>query len=76
MFFFCIALILSPLEMVLHSYRLLLPSVYLSFQVYKSLFSTIFFVIVIYEYTTGYGQNVGLVRIFLLIVVVVAVLMT
>lgn len=51
MFFFCVALIMEPLEMVLQSYRFLEPWLYLSFQVYKCLVSTAFFVYEIYAYT-------------------------
>ena len=49
---FCIALVMEPLEMVLQSYRLLEPSVYLAFQVYKTVLSTIFTIIEIVAYTS------------------------
>lgn len=45
MFFIMLALLMSPLEMVLQSYRYLEPWVYLGFQVYKAVISTIFVVI-------------------------------
>jgi hypothetical protein len=49
---FGFALIMSPLEMVLHSYRLLEPWLFVAFQAYKSLFATIFPIIEIVQYTT------------------------
>jgi hypothetical protein len=60
MFFFCVALVLEPLEMVLHSYRYLEPWLYLSFQVYKVLLSTIFFIYEIYGYTKRGEKEVGI----------------
>ena len=60
MFFFVVALGLEPLEMVLHSYRSLEPWLYLSFQVYKTLLSTIYFIYEIYGYTKRGEEEVGI----------------
>ena len=59
MFFFVVALGLEPLEMVLHSYRILELWLYLSFQVYKTLVSTIYFIYEIYGYTKRGEKEVG-----------------
>ena len=50
MFFFCVALISEPLEMVFDSYRLLEPWFYLSSQVYKTMLSTICLIVQILAY--------------------------
>lgn len=51
MFFILLALLMSPLEMVLQSYRYLEPWVYLCFQVYKAVISTAFVIILGVLYT-------------------------
>ena len=60
MFFFCVALILEPLEMVLQSYRFLEPWLYLSFQIYKCVLSTSFVIYNIVLYTQRGADEKGI----------------
>ena len=76
MTFFCIALIMSPLEMVLQSYRFLEPWLYLSFQVYKATFSLIFMIVEIVDYTSAdWASLVGWIRYLMLVLIIVTVVM-
>jgi hypothetical protein len=77
MVFFCIGLIMSPLEMVFQSYRLLEPWVYLAFQIYKTLFGLIFTIIEIVAYTrTAWGDGLSFTQILMIVLVVISVGMT
>lgn len=68
MSFFCIALVLEPLEMVLQSYRFLEPWLYLSLQVYKCLLSTIFFIYEIYDYSQRGSSETGIWKYVLILI--------
>ena len=64
---FTIALVLEPVEMVFDSYRLLEPWLYLSFQVYKALFSTLFLIIVVVGSAKGNQDALTLQDILILV---------
>ncbi|KAK5164927.1 uncharacterized protein LTR77_009592 [Saxophila tyrrhenica] len=74
MVFFFIALIMSPLEMVLQSYRMLQPWLYLSFQVYKLVIAIIFTIVEIIEYTNQDWTSIaGWIRILMISLIAVTV---
>lgn len=75
MFFYCVALILEPLEMVLQSYRYLEPWVYLGFQIYKVFLSVAFLIYEIYQYTVVGETTTGVWKIVWIITLVLGGLM-
>jgi len=66
-----IALILEPLEMMFQSYRVLEPWLYLSFQIYKILFSGAFLIFAAYNYAE---VRQGVVMLAVLVVTVIMTL--
>ena len=76
MLFFLLALIMSPLEMVLQSYRLLEPWLYLSFQAYKLTFAIIFVIVQTVEYTNAdWNSLAAWIRYLMLVLIIITVVM-
>lgn len=76
MFFFCIALVMSPLEMVLQSYRFLEPWIYLSFQIYKVAFAVIFAIVEIVAYTKEDWSSLAVwIKYMMLVLIIITVVM-
>lgn len=74
MVFFVIMLIMTPLEMVFHSVRFLEPWTYLSFQIFRVLFSIIFIIVQIVAYVNVdkalYPSWLRILNIVLIVVIV------